>query len=57
MLQTSKCSSSGRFAHAVLWYFFHAAFNVKNVHFVGSYYIVMKHLITLCGRNWKLFSI
>jgi len=24
MLRTSKCSSSGRLVHAVLWYFFRA---------------------------------
>jgi len=24
MFRTSKCSSSGRLLHAVLWYFFHA---------------------------------
>ena len=26
MFRTSKCSSSGRLVHAVLWYFFHASY-------------------------------
>jgi len=25
MFRTSKCSSSGRIVHAVLWYFFYAS--------------------------------
>jgi len=25
MFRTSKCSSSGRLVHAILWYFFHAS--------------------------------
>jgi hypothetical protein len=51
MFRTSRCSSSRRLVHAVLWYYFHASISVKSVHFVGSYYIVMKHTITLCGHN------
>ena len=29
MFQTSKCSSSERLVHAVLWYFFHAEIIIK----------------------------
>jgi hypothetical protein len=31
MFRTSKCSSSGKFVYAVLWYFFHAEIYKSNI--------------------------
>jgi hypothetical protein len=65
MFRPSKCSSSGRLIHAVLWYFFHSEINPLTPElnpfeqrcltklFTGNFASLTMHFINICVKTNK----
>jgi len=51
MFRTSKCSSSGRFVHPILWYFFRAAIQTVWTTAGCAWYSLLQRYITIRGLN------